>query len=253
MIILATEPASIAKVLDASIKLYTACFSRLWGIFSILAVLEISMSLLTQKLKHEPLASPTVAIEFPAENLPVMGFIFILLALSLVLYTAILYRLDNVANEREDRFFEAITVGFRAFPSIFFSSILYIIAMVVGLILLIVPGVILMMSLSFYFYFILIDGFGSYAALKASHVLVWGHWWRTSTIFTVPMVIWIAMIFTLGFLMHILTADNQVLMDIGINLLSVFFTPYFFALGYVQFEDLKLRKSGSDLAYRLAR
>jgi hypothetical protein len=253
MNILATEPTSIAKVLDTSVKLYAASFCRLWGILSILAVLEISMSLLTQKLKRDPLDSTTVAIEFPAENIPLLGGIFILLALTFVLYAAILYRLDNVANERVDSFFEAITVGFKTFPSIFFSSILYIIAMVVGLILLIVPGTILMMSLSFYLYFIVIDGFGGYAALKASHALVWGHWWRTSAIFTVPMVLWIVVIFTFGFLMAILAVGNQDLIDIAINLSSVFFTPYFFALGYVQFEDLKLRKSGSDLASRLAR
>ncbi|MBD9359399.1 hypothetical protein [Methylomonas fluvii] len=254
MRLLATEPASIAKILDASIKLYSACFSRLWGIFSILAALFIATSLITLQLQPSPSTPPTEAMAFPGEHLPLLGFLIVIIALTFVPYAALIYRMDNVINEREDSFSEAITAGFRAFPSTFLAAFLYMVAIIVGYILLLVPGLILTLSLMFYLYFIVIDGLGGYRALRASHSLVWGHWWRTATIFTVPMVIWMAVLFAMGFLMAFLaTADNQVLMQILMNLLSVFFMPYFFALGYVQFHDLKLRKSGSDLASRLGR
>lgn len=250
----ATEPASIAKVLDNSIKLYVASFSKLLGIFSILAVLYIAMGLLTLQLQPDPSAPPTEAMELLSENLSwLVGFVIVFTLLSFVLYAAIVYRLDNVANEREDSFLEALTVGLKVFPSMFFAVILYIVAVMLGYVLLIIPGIILTLSLAFYLYFIVVDAYGGYAALKASHSLVWGHWWRTTAIFTVPMIIMIAVMFTLGFLMAILAAGNQALLQILMNLLSVFFTPYFFTLGYVQFQDLKLRKSGSDLASRLAR
>ena len=252
--LLATEPASIGKVLDTSIKLFVASFSKLIGIFSILAVLYIAMGLLTLNLQPDPSAPPTAALELLSENLTLLvGFVIIFTLLSFVLYAAIIYRVDNVANEREDSFFEAVTVGFRAFPSVFFAVILYMVAILLGYILLIVPGIILTLSLAFYLYFIVVDGYGGYAALRASHSLVWGHWWRTMTIFTVPMLIMMAAMFTLGFLAAILAAGNQALLQILMNLLSVIFTPYFFVLGYVLFQDLKLRKSGSDLASRLAR
>lgn len=251
---LATEPVSIAKVLDTSLKLYVASFSKLIGIFSILAVLYIAMGLLTLKLQPNPSAPPTAAAELLSENLPLLvGFVIVFTLLSFVLYAAIVYRLDNVAYERDDSFFEAMTVGLKAFPSMFFAVILYIVVVMLGYILLIIPGIILTLSLAFYLYFIVVDGYGGYGALKASHSLVWGHWWRTTAIFTVPMIIMIAAMFTLGFVMAILSAGNQALLQILMNLLSVIFTPYFFALGYVQFQDLKLRKSGSDLASRLAR
>lgn len=251
---LATEPASIAKILDTSIKLYVASFSRLIGIFSILAVLYIAMGLLTLKLQPDPSAPSTEAMELLNENLPLLlGFIAVITLLSFVLYAAMIYRLDNVANDRDDSFMEAASVGLRKFPAMFLAMMLYIVAVMLGTVLLIVPGIILMMSLAFYLYFIVIDSHGGYSALKASHSLVWGHWWRTMTIFTVPMIIWFAVLFTLGFLLAILAAGNQTLIQILMNLLSVIFTPYLFALGYVQFHDLKLRKSGSDLASRLAR
>jgi len=254
MSILATEPVSIAKVLDSSIKLYAACFNRLWGMFSILAVLYIAMGLLTATLQPDPSAPPSAALAFLTENLALLlVFIGFFGLVSFVLYAAIIYRLDNVANDREDSFAEAITVGIRAFPSMFWAAILYMIALIVGFLLLIVPGLILTISLMFYLYFIVIDGYSGYSALKASHTLVWGQWWRTSTIFTVPMVIWIAVMFTVGFVMALVAAHNQALVQIVTNLISVVVMPYFFALGYVQFHDLKLRKSGSDLASRLAR
>lgn len=254
MSIIATEPVSIAKVLDSSIKLYTASFSKLIGIFSILAVLYIAMGLLTATFQPNPAAPPDAAAELLMENLPLLlGFVIVFSVASFVLYAAIIYRLDNVANEREDSFAEALTVGFRAFPSMFWAVFLYILAIIGGSILLIIPGLILSISLMFYLYFIVIDGLSGYSSLKASHSLVWGHWWRTSTIFTVPMIIWIAVMFTFGFLMAILAAGNQALVQVVTNLISVLVMPYFFALGYVQFHDLKLRKSGSDLASRLAR
>lgn len=254
MSILATEPVSIAKVLDSSIKLYVASFRKLLGFFAVLAVLYIAMGLLTATFQPNPTAPPGAALMFLTENMSLLlGFVVVFGFLSFVLYAAIVYRLDNVANEREDSFVEAVTVGFRAFPSMFWAVFLYMIAIIVGFLLLIVPGLILTISLMFYLYFIVIDGYRGYAALKASHALVWGHWWRTSAIFTVPMVIWIAVMFTVGVVMALVAAGNQALVQIVTNLISVLVMPYFFALGYAQFHDLKLRKSGSDLASRLAR
>jgi hypothetical protein len=130
--------------------------------------------------------------------------------------------------------------------------------MTVGLILLVVPGVILSLSLAFYLYFIVIDSLGGYAALKASHSLVWGNWWRTMTVFMAPFIVMMVILISIGLLVGFLGAafiQNPAAASIlGIvnNIVSAFITPYFFTLGYVQFNDLKLRKYGSDLAGRLS-
>jgi hypothetical protein len=47
--------------------------------------------------------------------------------------------------------------------------------------------------------------------------------------------------------------SHKSLVDVVTNLLSAFISPYFITLAYVQFHDLKLRKSGSDLEMRLAK
>lgn len=253
MSLVATEPASIAKVLDASIKLFVASFKKLIGILSILAVLYVVTGLLTLKLQPAPSAPPEATLELLSENLSlIIGVTVVTTLLSLVLYAALIYRLHNVAIGREDSFVEAITVGLKAFPATCLGMILYVNVVIIGYVLLIIPGIILTLSLGFYLYFIVVDAYRGYRALKASHALVWGCWWRTVAVFTVPGVLWMAVMLTFGILAGILGPGNQVLMQIVINLLSMLITSYFFALGYVQFQDLKLRKSGNDLASRLA-
>jgi len=150
-----------------------------------------------------------------------------------------------------------LQVGFNKFLPMLVAVILYSLAVTMGFILLLIPGLILSLSLAFYLYFIVIDDMGAYAALKASHQLVWGNWWRTAAVFTVPGLVLVALYFVLFFVVGLLSAGFasipglESLINALANLLSALITPYFFVLGYVQFRDLKLRKWGNDLARRL--
>ena len=259
MRLLASQPVSIAKILDTSIKLYVASFNKLIGFFLIMAAFYIATGLFTQQLIRGQTANPAEAQPAVLANLPLFwGFVLVFTLMSFVLYIAMVYRIDNVVNEREDSFMEALQVGFKKFPSMILAVFLYSIAMTVGLILLVVPGVILSLSLAFYLYFIVVDSLGGYAALKASHSLVWGNWWRTMTVFMAPFIVIMIIFMTVGLLIGFLGAvfiqnpASASILGIVNNIVSAFITPYFFTLGYVQFNDLKLRKFGSDLAGRLS-
>lgn len=251
MSLLATQPVSIAKILDNSIKLYTAAFPKLIGFFLILAVFYISLGLLGQAMVSGQSTAPAEA--YLLGMMPMlMALIFIFSLLSFVFYLAMIYRVDNVANQREDSFIEAMKVGFKKFPSMFLAIIIYIIVVTVGLLLLVVPGIILMLSMAFYLYFIVIDSLGGYAAIKASHSLVWGHWWRTMAVFMAPGIVLVVLYAGCLMLAGFLGAKDSAFLGGISNLLSAFITPYFYTLGYVQFQDLKLRKLGADLEARLA-
>jgi hypothetical protein len=258
MRLLASQPVSIAKILDTSIKLYAASFNKLIGFFLIMAAFYISTGLISQQLVNNQTANTPDAQAAMLANLPfLLGFLLVFTLLSFVFYIAMVYRIDNVANEREDSFMEALQVGFKKFPSMMLAAFLYSIAMTVGLILLVVPGIILSLSLAFYLYFIVVDSLSGYAALKASHSLVWGNWWRTMTVFMAPAILVFVAVFGIGLLVGILGALLKDPMFASVltifeNVVSAFITPYFFTLGYVQFNDLKLRKFGSDLAGRLS-
>jgi hypothetical protein len=127
-------------------------------------------------------------------------------------------------------------------------------AVSVGTLLLLVPGIILSLSLLFHINFIVLDAKKAYGSLKASYALVKGSWWRTAGVLTVPMVLLLLFYFILmmllGFIVKFAGIDG--IAELIINLFSIASTPFFLTVLYVQFHDLKLRKSGADLAARLA-
>ena len=67
--------------------------------------------------------------------------------------------------------------------------ILFTLAVMIGTLLLIIPGLILMVSLLLCFPTALFDRQGPGFRLTESHRLVWGNWWRTAAILSVGLII----------------------------------------------------------------
>lgn len=120
-----------------------------------------------------------------------------------------------------------------------------------------IPCVILAVSLLLFSPICLFDNEGPIGALIGSHYLIWGHWWRTTTILTVGLFVVLVfyMIVSLPFLL--LSASGS-LAPVGlfsslivVALVSLVMTPFYIALILSIFWDLKLRKGGSDLAARV--
>lgn len=258
MQLLASEPVSIGKILDISIKLYRTSFNKLVGLFLIMAAIYIFQGLMTEQLIGDPSAGGAQAHALMLTRLPMaMGYLLVSSLAVFVIQLAIIYRIDNIVQQREDSFIDALQFGCKKFPAMLMAVILYTLAIMGGTILLIVPGIILTISMMLYIYFIVVDSLGAYASLKASHNLVWGHWWRTLSVYMAPgviaMVVYFALVALLAFLGSSDSATVKLLTTVISDLALAIFIPYFFVLGYVQFHDLKLRKSGGDLELRLAK
>jgi hypothetical protein len=82
--------------------------------------------------------------------------------------------------------------------------------------------------------------------------LVWGHWWRTLVIFAVPFVLVILLYLSVGFILYLVMPENSFMPSLINLVLSSFSLPYFFTLGYVQFNDLKLRQAQAEALTDLA-
>ncbi|WP_235557300.1 hypothetical protein, partial [Methyloglobulus morosus] len=163
-----------------------------------------------------------------------------------------IHRVDSLVHQQEDSFSDGLNVGFKTILPVFIGFILYTIAVIGGFILLVIPGIIVSLSMVLSIYFIVLDSLGGYASIKASHKLVWGHWWKTATVFTIPTIIICILYGIFGALAAYMGTDKKLAIDITIQIISAFTTPFLVSVGYVQFHDLKLRKSGSDLEVRLA-
>ncbi|WP_347986102.1 hypothetical protein [Methylomonas sp. AM2-LC] len=249
---LAPQPVSIGKILDASFKLYRASFSKLLVFMLISASFQVIFGLLQMWLYKDQAQSPNLPLIIYNEH-PVLMICVLLISsiITFTLHVAIIYRINNLEHQQQDSIADALSFGFRKTPRLFLGYFLYILAVMIGTLLLIIPGIILMLSLSFFLYFVVLDSLKAYASLRASHRLIWGNWWRTLGVYTAPGVIMIVLIFSLGGIIGLVTGGNIFVTQGISNFVMAFITPYFFTLGYVQFHDLKLRKSGSDLEARL--
>jgi hypothetical protein len=254
MVALAREPQTVGRVLDSGFKLFVKAFT---------GVLPLSLA------AAAVLAVPNIAnvlmggAEQAQSQVPgstVLVLFLVALPIYMILIAAVVYRLGAVAELHQASAGQALSRGVRCALPLIGAAILYFLAMAGGLILLIIPGVILSLSLSFAFIAVVLDGESALAALKRSHRLVWGNWWRTLAVVSVPMVVVMILYLGLGiaFGATLVMSEGKPASDMLItaNLTEAAIggitAPLIYSIMIVQYHDLKLRKEGHDLAARLA-
>ncbi|KJV06413.1 hypothetical protein VZ94_11375 [Methylocucumis oryzae] len=103
------------------------------------------------------------------------------------------------------------------------------------------------LSMSLYLNVIVVENKSGFAALKTSHSLVWGHWWRTLTVFMAPglvfIILYAAILSAVLLFQYLGLNELDWLVSIIANLLSALIAPYFLGLGYVQYHDLNVAQN----------
>jgi len=252
---LARAPRSIGQVLDAMFQLTRATFVPMLPL-SILSGL-ISAIPLAYMLLSGAVEDPEVA----AATLASAGYwisIAVMLPLSVILYAACLLLGESIAQGNRFGIGKCIALVAPRVLTLILAGICFGLAIALGLVLLVIPGLILMVSLYMFLPAIVLDGKGSVESLKYSHNLVWGNWWRTAAIASIAVIIMYVMIILIGVilaLVFIVTGFNPViafLVEGGTTLLgSLLITPFFVALYLEIYRDLKMRRTGGDLAARI--
>jgi len=254
MEILPSKPVSIAKVLAISIHLYAASFDRLLKFFVALAAPACLIGLLVYFVSAMFAAQLKLGVDGHNAN-PVVGLVVLVLGaivmlvtliLYVVSYPSLVYRITNEPLAQDTSFLQTLSAGLKKMPSIILAVIMLTAALLLGYVFFIVPGVILSVSTAFYIYFIVIESLGAYESLKASHKLVWGNWWRTLVIFTIPFAGAIVLYLGIGFILAFVIPKHSFIPSLINLVLSAFTLPYFFTLGFVQFNDLKLRQAQAE-------
>jgi hypothetical protein len=254
MVTLASEPQSIGRVLDSGFRLFVKSFAGVFPL-SLAAAAVLAMpniaSILSSGAEQgdSPMPASTVVVTF-----------LVALPIYMILIAAVVYRLGAAAELHDASVGQALARGVRCMLSLLGAAILYLLAVAGGLILLVIPGIILMLSLSFGFFAIVLDDDSALAGLKHSHRLVWGNWWRTLTVVSVPvvivMVLYIGLVTVFG--VSVFMSGGQASSDalITVSLVEAAIggitAPLMYSIMIAQYHDLKLRKEGHDLAARLA-
>ena len=252
-------PRSIGGVLDDAIRLYRESFKTVWPVLLVATLLAILPGILFalngvySKTPAEQLRAFSQLLTSPAYWVTLI----VVSLLNLVMYGALFGALDAVAQGRELGLGGALKLGVARLPRMFGASFLLGIVLIVGFILLLIPGIYLFGIFQLVFVAIVVEDAGAIAAFGVSRQLVKGHWWRSTTIVTVALVILIVLSMLVGLvggtlgvlkatLAHVMLT-NQVFSAI----LDIFIVGWFPCVLLTLYYDLKLRHEGSDLATRV--
>lgn len=248
-------PRSIGGTLDDGFRLFKASYTQVFILAFVAALVGQIPSVMLGGTADpaDPFGQFTVGV----------GVAFVLaMLISAVVYGAIIAMINAVANNQALSMSQAFAVGLQRFFPLVICGLLYTIAMFLGFLALIIPGIILSLTLLFGVYAVVTDNLGPIAALKYSHNLVWGNWWRTAAVVGVGTFILMAGMILVGVISGFAVAagdginpesvqSSPILNFVVLPLITAVLSPLFYAFVMAAFNDLKLRHSGADLAERI--
>ena len=263
---LLTTPSSIGRVLDSGFKLFTSSFKSVLGLIILSAIIGVIMqyAMMVIMVPDQAFTTQEQTQEYMLKAMPVlMGVGIVIWIFSMAIYNAVLARVGQFAVNSDGDLGDAIILGAKKVVPVFLAMLLYMLAMMLGFVLLAIPGFILMLTLIFFQVLIVNENKGIVASLKTSHKLVWGNYWRTAAVITIPIFIIYALVIVVAFIAGVTSAlespdaiANQLEMSFGVAdaigaALPAFMMSLLYSMYIVQINDLKLRKSGDDLQQRL--
>jgi len=263
MAIQPTQPQGIGGVLDTAFQLYKSSFGAVWPISLLMAAVNVVpiLFLVFGLSSLDPSALATNPLAMYGE--PTMLIVAVLCGLlGLWIASALFLKQRAIGGDEAMTTGDALQAASRRVLTMFVAGILFGVAVVVGLILLVVPGLILMVSLILYMTLALFEDKGPVDSLVGSHKLVWGNWWRTCGVLTVMGILLFVILFAVGFIMALVIpfagialADafvvGMIVQAVSNAAFYLFLGPLGTAMLIALYWDLKLRKEGGDLAARV--
>jgi hypothetical protein len=258
-----SQPQSIGGVLDTTFQLYKASLLKLIPL-SLLLVIASCLQYIYIFARGANPADPAAMLNLMTS----WGYWLSLLAgvIGSTWITAATYlKVAAIGTDGDLGIGAALQASLPRLPALVVMMILFILAVMIGTLLLIIPGIILMVSLLLCYPTALFDNKGPVSALSESHRLVWGNWWRTFVMLSVGVIILIVIYLIVATIVGVIApflmvggagAEDVVLyalVSVGLIFvfLSLLLTPFYISLGIAIYWDLKLRKDGGDLAARV--
>lgn len=248
---------TVGQVLDSGMKLYRTSLSKVFP----LTLMYGLIAAIPTFIAPTGIISDVQDQNFLPENLKWFFVISVTTGLlSNIFLLATVRMLWGIAQGTPVAAGVALTTGIRKFPAFFAATMLYSVAVIVGFILLIVPGVYLAGQYCMYMMAVVGENRGPIASLSRSRSLVAGMWWRTTTVLTVGILIYMVLALAAGFMggiaLSVLGGGERggmgSILEVLIHaLIYALAAPVSLAIFVVQFFDLRLRKEGGDLQARL--
>ncbi len=254
-----TGPRSVGGVLDDAIHLYRDSFRYILPLLVANAILAAVPGLilgLNQAAATTPVEQGRAVYQLMTSPSYWITFLLVLLV-NLTMYGALIGALDSVARGARMGLGEALQLGLSRLLRVLGASFLFALAIIIGFILFVIPGIYLMGIFQLVFVAIILENSGVIGAFGTSQRLIKGHWWRSAVILTVAIVILVVLSLLAGVVAAFLAALkpgsgtalilNQ-LVGLVVNIFVVGWMP---CVLLAMYYDLKLRHDGEDLATRV--
>jgi hypothetical protein len=255
-----TAPLPIGGVVDDAIKLYRESFARCWSIALAGSLIMGTFGIfLAIYVRNAGIGLTGMALLQVYGQPPVLALYLLQSVLSLAFYGALIASLNAVAlGDTPLSFGEAIAIGFTRLGRAVVSGVVWWAIIVIGLILLLVPGIYFLGALCLWPVALYAEDAGAMQALQYSRDLIKGHWWRSSTILTIAVIIILVFSMVVGLIAGVFAAISrhdvttaQLVIQVVSIAANVFVLPMVPAVLLVMYRDLQLRREGGDLAARV--
>jgi hypothetical protein len=251
-------PLSLGGILDDGFKLFRASWRKLLPVAFVASLLGAAPQMLIAGLtKVKPGEMPEPA----AIGVGAVLTIVVLVLLSVLSYAVLLAGVHQAAQSEDVSIRAAVKTGISRTPALIGTTILCMLALAVGFLLLIIPGIYLTVVMYPAFLLPVVERLGPVASLSRGRVLVKGSWWRTAGVLTVMGLILIALVLVVSVVAGIVMApvaatdvagQVQLWVQVVAALLTAPLLPLGYCLMYAVYTDLRLRKDGGDLLSRVA-
>ena len=257
------RPLSVGEILDVAIKICIAHWRTLLQTVLIVVVpVQIISTLLTADYTVSSFDFGATETQTPEEtfeefNQYLGGLVLgtLLQVLAVLLASAACFRAiaQSYLGEQAD-WRSSLGYALRRAPALLWVMVLYGLGVLVGFLLLIAPGVWIYIAWAFAMPVLLTEGLKGGRALRRSHELVRGRWWRTFGVIALGFIlasIVSSVVQALFFAGILFNSDNDVLVLVLSAVAGVvgllITTPLQAALLAVVYFDLRVRKEGFDL------
>jgi hypothetical protein len=269
------RPLSVGEVLDLSFRIYRMTFLKCL-LFATCGVVAGQLAGIYALIKGRNLGQGSAAMAGMLALMqdPTLVALYVVgLVLTLVFYAAVLLRQRAIITDGAVG--GELTAALRRTPALIGLGILLALCCVALFVPVFVTGGVLrgllavvalvvlcygLVALSCAMAVLLVEDAGPVASLTRSWRLTSGSFWRLSLIYTVALIILIALELVIaavaGFLAGVLAHGDVAMVTafaevIGI-ILGALVTPFYGALALAVLADLKVRKEGADLAQRIS-
>ena len=261
-------PRSIGGVLDDTFRLYKASFSSCWLPMLIISLIGGASAL--YRFSNVPAVAPgtglrDILLQFQSTPRGYQAVSLLVMLLELVLYAVLVLNIVAVSRGETPSFGTSLATALRRTPALIGAAIMFFIAVFVGTVLLVVPGIYVLNRLGLFIVPLVTVPEGPGTSLATSWRLVGGHWWRTAILVFVMLAILyvldlalVALAAAIAAVVHggasnlVQSAGSFVMGSIVISaIVGIFTTPLFVTVFVTVYQDLLLRKGGGDLEARL--